>query len=513
MHTISKYLIPAIISFFMIGLIIQTQTVQALDETDLIASWTFEDGTAQDTSGHNHDGTIHGTQMIAGTKGNALHFNGVDNYINIPNSPEFNGLTQLTVACWFKVNGFDIWEPILNKGGYNEYTTDVFEVNINSGGFVHFVLNFQTSGRQGYNTPTGQITPGTWYHLVGSWDGDILNLYLNGELVQTYDTPNEPLKTSDDSLQIGLEYDNPDQSFFNGDIDDIYIYSRAITSKESNEIYTSTGSGTTSSFSTLKYNKAIERSPLHGLIPKETIPLLATGTTLLILLLWNLFGGILLEFISDYTSEHIIDAKGKKQTFTEKLDHIRLPYLPMKTSELLNLLFATIVFSLAMSWTWASTVNEILGLFLLNIIAVGIIFMVRELFRINYSKKHTIQTQHIFWPFGALLTLASTFLGNTFSLASYVKGENEQEDTYPAMLFQSSLILFAISIATFAITFISGNVIFQMISVFTIMMLIIDMTPLKPMDGALIRKWNMNKWLSLYILIGISYIIMNFHLY
>ncbi len=83
----------------MIGLIIQTQTVQALDETDLIASWTFEDGTAQDTSGYNHDGTIHGAQMIAGTKGNALHFNGVDNYIDIPNSPEFNGLTQLTVAC------------------------------------------------------------------------------------------------------------------------------------------------------------------------------------------------------------------------------------------------------------------------------------------------------------------------------------------------------------------------------------------------------------------------------
>jgi len=513
MKYLLKYLTTLVIFFCIIIFFIHMPTIHAQDDSDLIASWTFEDGSAHDTSGNNHDGSIYGTQMITGTKGDALQFNGVDDYIEIPNSPEFNGLTEITVACWFKVNGFDVWEPILNKGGYNEYTTDVFEVNINNQGLVHFVLNFQTSGRQGYNTPSGQIEIGNWYHLVGSWDGNILNLYINGELVQTYDTPNEPLKTSDDTLQIGLEYDNPDRSFFNGAIDDIYIYSRAITAQESNEIYLSTGSGATSSFYNLKYNKALERSPIYGLIPKETIPIVATGTTLLILLLWNLFGGILIEFISDYTSEHIIEKKGKKQTFTEKLDNFNIPYLPMKTSELLNLLFATFIFSLALSWTWAATLNEIIGLFFLNIIAVGLIFMIREMFRINYSKKHTIQTQHIFWPFGAIITIASTLLGNTFSLASYIKGENEQDDTYPAMLFQSSILIYTISILTFALTFIFSHVLLQMISVFCIMMLIIDMTPLKPMDGELMKRWNMKKWLILYSIVGVSYVIINFHIY
>lgn len=512
MKKILKYLIPLILCFFMIGTTFETQTVQALDETDLIASWTFEDGSAHDSSGHNHNGIIHGAQPITGTKGNALHFNGVDNYIEIPNSQDFNGLTELTVACWFKVNGFDVWEPILNKGGYNEYTTDVFEVNVNNQGLVHFVLNFQTSGRQGYNTPTGQITTGTWYHLVGSWDGDILNLYINGELVQTYDTPNEPLKTSDDTLQIGLEYDNPDQSFFNGDIDDIYLYSRAINAQESSEIYASTGSGSTT-FTTLKYNKAIERSPFSGIMPKEAIPIVATATTILILILWNLFGSILMEFISDHISERVIDSKGKKQIFAEKIDHVQIPYLPIKTSELFNLLFAIIVFSLAMSWTWAATYNEILSLFLLNLIIVGLIFAIRELFRAKYSQNHNIKTYHIFWPFGAILTIVSTLLGNTFSLASYIKGENEDHDSYAAMLFKSSLILFGISLLSFALTLVMGHVLFQLISVFCITMLIIDMAPLKPMDGAIVKKWNMNKWLILYMFICVSYIIMNFNLF
>jgi hypothetical protein len=510
MKKTTTYLFLILIILFSSTLLFSVP-VNAIDDTYLIARWTFNDGTAMDSSGNNHHGTIHGAQPISGPKGNALRFNGVDNYIEIPDHPSLNGFTEFTVSCWFRVHGFNIWEPILNKGGYNEYTTDVFEVNVNYQGLIHFVLNFETTGRTGYNTPAGIIKIDTWHHLVGSWDGDILNIYIDGILVQIFDTPNEPLKTSDSTLQIGLEYENPDQSYFNGDIDDIYIYSRALTAEESTILYTRSGIGS-SPYRSLQTNRAIERSILYGLVPRPIVPIIATVTSIILLILWNLFGSIIMDFISDYTSERILDIKEKQKVFTERLDHISLPIIPMKTSELLNLFLVIIIFSITMSWTWAATLDDILSMFILNILSVGSILTIRELYRIHYSKTHEIETYHIFWPFGSLLTIASTFLGNTFSLASDIAGKSEQDEPYPRMLFQSTVILSAISLSCFTLNFFIGHIILQMISVFTIMMLMIDMTPIKPMDGAHIKQWNTPRWLVLYLIIAISYMVMNFNL-
>ncbi len=498
----------------------------ALDDTDLIASWTFEDGTANDSSGNGHHGINHGATPITGTLGSAFRFNGVDNYIDIANHADFNGLNQLTVSCWFTINGFDIWEPLLNKGGYNELSTDVFEVNVNEGGFIHFVLNFESSGRTGYNTPSGQLQTDTWYHFVGSWDGDTVNLYLDGILVSSYDTPNEILKTSDSSLQIGLEYEAPDQSFFNGDIDDIYLYARSLSSNESQQLYNNDtiqtppennpADGTDthqSSTTTVKENQAITRSPLGGILPKTAVPIVATATSLVLLGLWQLFGGIITEFLSDYASEKIIDTKAGKKRFGQTLNAINIPYLPIQTAELFNLVLAVFVFSLAMSWTWASTTDEMLSLFLLNLLIIGVIYTLKEAHRLHHSKKHNLITHHSFWPMGALLTLLSTLLGNTFSLASYTHSDHEEEKSYAQMLFSTNLLLYIISLGSFLLHYVISHVAFQMIFVFCIMMVMIDMTPLKPLDGARIKTWNTTYWLIFYVVVIISYVVMNFNLY
>lgn len=521
-----KGLLIFLTCLLVITMVSALPNTSALDTTDLIASWTFEDGTADDSSGNNHHGTNYGPTPITGTQGSAFHFDGLDNYIDIPNHPDFNGLSQLTVSCWLKINGYDMWEPILNKGGYNELSTDVFEVNVNEGGFIHFVLNFETSGRYGYNTPSGQLQTGTWYHFVGSWDGDKVHLYLDGELVSSYDTPNEILKTSDSSLQIGLEYDNPDQSFFNGDIDDIYLYARSLDSNESQELfsngtipidpthYPTDGTDTQqNTITTLKENQAITRSPLGVMLPKTAVPIVATATSLLLLSLWQLFGGIITEFLSDYTSEKIIDTKATKKHFGQRLNKITIPILPISTVELFNIILAVIVFSVAMSWTWASTPNEMLLLFLLNLLIISLIYTIKEAYRLYFSEKHKLKTHHSFWPIGALLTIFSTLLGNTFSLASYTHSEHEEEKNYAKLLFHTNLLLYLIALVSFLLNFAITHVSFQMISVFCIMMVMIDMTPLKPLDGARIKSWNTVYWLAFYLVVIATYLIVNFNLY
>ncbi|OYT28963.1 hypothetical protein B6U98_03645 [Thermoplasmatales archaeon ex4572_165] len=220
--------------------------------------------------------------------------------------------------------------------------------------------------------------------------GNKVFLYVDGYLVKFYETPNEPLKSSNSSLQIGLE-GSPDKSFFNGDIDDIYLYARSVSEIESMELYSNTGFGSTTQ-QTILTNRAIERSPFNGFIPKPVIPIVATITSIIFLPLWHLFGTLIIEFLSDYKSEKIIDYKSTKKSFTEKLNQINIPFIPMSTADIFNLFLAVIVFSLAMSWTWSTTLGEMLGLFILNLFIVGFIFTIREMFRLKYSKKHAIKT-------------------------------------------------------------------------------------------------------------------------
>jgi len=255
-------------------------------------------------------------------------------------------------------------------------------VNVNNEGLIHFVLNFESSGRTGYNSPSGQLSTGIWYHFIGTWDGNKVFLYVDGDLVKSYDTLNEPLKSSNSSLQIGLEYGSPDKSFFNGDIDDIYLYARSVSETESTELYSNTGFGS-STQQTILTNHAIERSLFNGFIPKPAIPIVATITSIIFLILWHFFGSIIIEFLSDYTSEKIIDYKGAKKSFTEKLNQINIPFIPMSTADIFNLFLAVIVFSLAMSWIWSTTLGEMLGLFILNLFIVGFIFTIREVFRLQ----------------------------------------------------------------------------------------------------------------------------------
>jgi hypothetical protein len=401
---------------------------------------------------------------------------------------------------------------LVNKGYTNEGFTDVFEINIDQGGYVSFVLNFDTMGRQTYSTSPGTIIAGTWHHLVGSYDGDFLRIYIDSELVSEHDVYNEPLKTSDASLYIGVEYEYPDESYFNGAIDEITLFARSIESDEVFELYTQKAIKPLIK-NNLKINHGAERSPLIAILPKQAIPVVATITSVIFIILWQLFGNLIMEFLSDYTSEKIIDIKATKKNFSEKLDKIKIPYISMKTSDIVNLGIAVFVFSAAMSWTWSDGLEDILGLFILNFFVVGFIFTLREAYRIYYSNKNKIETKHIIWPFGSILTILSTFIGNTFSLASYVTADNEEDNRYAQMLYQSTIIFYMVSLVAFSLNFIKPNVVLQMIFVFCIMTVMIDMTPIKPMDGDIIRKWNTKYWLILYSIIGVSYLIMIFNLY
>lgn len=255
-------------------------------------------------------------------------------------------------------------------------------------------------------------------------------------------------------------------------------------------------------------NKGPERSVLSSFMDKRIVPVIATIASISILQIVNLFGSTISEFFFDYTSEHLGERKKKKHQFQkEKISKKHLRYL----KEFASILIAIIVFSLSLSWTWSINLNHFYSLFFINLIVVCLFYLIREGLRIHYSKKYELYTEHVFWPLGSVLTFFSTILGNTFSLASYTALENEEkEKRYSKMYYTIFKILFVITLLAYTVNIYLVSEMIQMFSVFTIMALFIDMTPIHPMDGYEVKKNDTKRWVALYIPVFIMYVIIMF---
>jgi hypothetical protein len=255
-------------------------------------------------------------------------------------------------------------------------------------------------------------------------------------------------------------------------------------------------------------NKGPERSPLSQILDKRLTPIVATIASITIIHVANLFGSTVSEFFFDFTSEKLGDRKKKKHQFKKRE---RTSKTTQYLKEFGSILIAIIIFSLSLSWTWSTDFSHFYSLFYINLFVVSIFYFIREGLRIYYSRKYSLNTEHMFWPLGSILTFLSTFLGNTFSLASYTALENEEkEKRYSKMYFTIFSILFGLTIFTFIINVIISSQMIQMFYVFTIMAVFIDMTPIEPMDGYEVKKYHLKKWIALYIPVFIFYVIIMF---
>ena len=90
----------------LLGALLISGTTSADLKTGLIAHWSFDDCTAKDNSGNGHDGVINGNPQCGNSiKGKTFSFDGIDDYIEIPNSPDLNS-NVITVSTWINSYNF-----------------------------------------------------------------------------------------------------------------------------------------------------------------------------------------------------------------------------------------------------------------------------------------------------------------------------------------------------------------------------------------------------------------------
>jgi Concanavalin A-like lectin/glucanases superfamily/Secretion system C-terminal sorting domain len=220
-------------------------TIQINAQVDLqnflVAFYPFN-GNANDESGNNNNGSVHGAKLTTDRFGNpnsAYNFNGLDNYIVVANSTSLTSIENsniVSISAWVLIrNWYQGWNifAIINK--YREFDDNGWE----------FLAGAQPSEGFGFGLELGmskyydyQFTFNTWYHLAAVYDKDqdMMNLYLNGQKVFT-DTCNSSLKnTQGGPLFIGYSPMGPDE-YSDGKIDDIRIYNRELSDTEIQTIY------------------------------------------------------------------------------------------------------------------------------------------------------------------------------------------------------------------------------------------------------------------------------------
>ncbi|MHC4648236.1 MAG: LamG-like jellyroll fold domain-containing protein, partial [Planctomycetota bacterium] len=214
-------------------------------EPNLVAWWKFDEGggiTAYDSAG-NHDGTLANgpTWTPSGING-ALIFDGVDDYVEVPENDnlDFASEANFSVCVWIKSTLSSEPMNIIQKFSTVERAGYALRLNTFS---VVGQISFQTHN---YNdvgeisaSHAGGFNDGNWHHLAGvrNQATEKIYLYVDAYEVDSTEEQDRSLANSADLL-VGLDY-RMDRGFFDGTIDEVRIYDRALSAEEIAGIYES----------------------------------------------------------------------------------------------------------------------------------------------------------------------------------------------------------------------------------------------------------------------------------
>jgi photosystem II stability/assembly factor-like uncharacterized protein/streptogramin lyase len=220
----------------------QTVTVSGPDlPAGAVSAWRGE-GNALDSVGGNN-GTLQGGITFApGEVGQAFHFDGYGQYVSVPYSPSL-ALNTFTVSAWVNLattpGGANPYFGILSTRFGGEYT---FDVKVEAGK-VHGDVG---TGSGWINTAVdynATLAPGSWHLVTYVIDNTAkkFSLYLDGALENTIAFSGTPLlMTPGETLEIGQSFPG---EFFNGRIDEVQIYSRALAAAEVQGIFINGSAG------------------------------------------------------------------------------------------------------------------------------------------------------------------------------------------------------------------------------------------------------------------------------
>jgi hypothetical protein len=213
-------------------------------EDGLVAYYPFN-GNANDESGNGNDGTVNGATLTTdrnGEAGSAYSFDGVNDKIDTGNGWGNFGTGPVTISVWIKRNEIDNVDAILSKGNYGTGKQWYLRTDYPVGGTTHTHINFLFRAGAPIEQiqqiwSTSQLYPGTWHHVVAKRDSTGLSIYIDGQLDNT--EASSP-RNADSNVPVKFGFIDtwvPGDFNMDGNIDDVRIYNRALSSSEVAALY------------------------------------------------------------------------------------------------------------------------------------------------------------------------------------------------------------------------------------------------------------------------------------
>ncbi|MBI2145075.1 LamG domain-containing protein, partial [Candidatus Woesearchaeota archaeon] len=222
----------------------------------LVGYWRFEDGAGRNVTDFTSN-ALHGNMTnfaaclsldcsvtsgwtSAGKRGRALKLDGVNDFVNLSNNPALS-LDRVSVEVWFRRDGpgsggwdggiVSKYAPSVDSGVYNYYIRTAENNNYK----IDFSVHNSTSGPCPVTSDTVTDT-GRWYHVVGVANGTHAMTYVNGVLNGTSTCFIDTL-AKDDSYALYAGSLQASSLFFNGSIDEVKVWNRALDAQEINASY------------------------------------------------------------------------------------------------------------------------------------------------------------------------------------------------------------------------------------------------------------------------------------
>jgi hypothetical protein len=208
----------------------------------MVGWWKFdriEGRIVIDSSGSSLDGKLVGGAHIISdpVRGSVLSLDGDGDYIHCGTNPAFDIASTLTVAAWLNITAVPtIWTGIVTKGDTAWRLSTVLSQRK-----FHFAVTVPNWVNGGIEVPVSE-----WHHVCGTYDGANIRLYVDG--VEDPESPvvySGSINTNSWEVLIGENAERPGREW-DGLIDDVRIYSYALSEEEIKALYAGRGPGPTS---------------------------------------------------------------------------------------------------------------------------------------------------------------------------------------------------------------------------------------------------------------------------
>ncbi|MFA6320225.1 MAG: LamG domain-containing protein, partial [archaeon] len=156
-------------------------------------------------------------------------------YVDLNKKDSLNASSALTLSTWINLTSANTNNGILFKGALSS-SQGVYSLGFFNGSSSKLTarLNGSISEGSGQLTSPNILIPGIWYHVVFVYDGSKMYLYENGLLVAS-NNYSIPISVTTETLKLGCYYSTG--FCFNGSVDDVAMWSRALTATEVSDLY------------------------------------------------------------------------------------------------------------------------------------------------------------------------------------------------------------------------------------------------------------------------------------